>query len=269
MVNTEKYVIQSIERITAFNLETGACSFIVEDIQEGTMTNEEEIVYAEGKNGIKVAAGDGTKNSSFSATNGLVVDGLLAAQTGSPIETGTYTIPNFMEKLKTTDGTTVVTTYTATGATGKEIAYVYKKNFDGTLGEKYAIAADASATEFAYTPDTKTITLPTDVFAAGDEVVVFYDIEVENAKKIVNADDKYSSTEKVIFDIFAKDSCTGKSYCGKIVYPKGKVEGNFEMSFGTEISTHNLNITAMSGGCGTSASNVLWEMYIYDTADVQ
>lgn len=266
-VNSQKYIIQNIESVAMYDLETGVCDFVADDLQEGEMTNEQETVYATGKNGVKIGSADRNKASRFTATNGAIVDGILAAQVGSEVETGKYVVPNYIDAIRATADGTAVTTYVAKGTTGAEIKYIYKKNVDGTLGDAYTIGATASATEFAYAPATKTITLPTDVFNEGDEVIAIYDIEVENAKKITNSEDKFSKTGKVVFDIFAKDICSEKSYYGKIVYPKGKASGNFSLAFGNEPSTQNLEIEALSGGC-TGGTSVLWDMYIFDGEDI-
>ena len=268
-ITSNKYIIQTLERITAFDLETGACDFIVDDLQEGQLSVSSEIVYAEGKNGVKISSADRNKESTFTATNGSIVDGLLAAQLGTDVEIGTQTVPNYMDVIETANGTSATTTYVAQGATGQEIKYIYKRNADGTQGEKYGIASTASATAFAYDPSTKAITLPTGKFSAGDEIIAFYDIKVANAKKITNSEDKFSKTDKVIFDIFAKDICTEKSYFANIIFYKGKISGTFDIAFGNDPATHNLEITALSGGCTKGASKVLWDMIIWDDDEVQ
>ena len=76
-VNSNKYIIQTMERISFFNLEDGTCYFQVDDLQEATMTNEQETVYATGKNGIKIGSSDRNKASRISATNGTVTDVFL------------------------------------------------------------------------------------------------------------------------------------------------------------------------------------------------
>lgn len=269
-VTSNKYIIQNIERISAYDLENGALMFAVDDLQEAQMTNEQETVYATGKNGVKIGSADRNKASKFTATNGAIVDGVIAAQVGSDVVKGKYVVPDYMETLVVSaSGSSQIakTTYTAVGTTGAEIAYVYKRNTDGTVGEKFPIAAAATATTFAYDPATQVITLPTGKFNVGENIVVIYDIEVDNAKKIENAEDKYSETMKVVFDIFAKDICTEKSYYGKIVYPKGKISGNFDLSFGNDPSTQSLEIEALSGGCSGS-SKVLWDMFIFDDSEI-
>lgn len=267
-INSNKYIIQNIERILAFDLTTGACDFIADDLQEAQLSVSSEIVYAEGKNGVKIGSADRNKESTFTATNGAIVDGILAAQLGTDVEIGKFIVPNYMDIMTTTNGTSATTEFIAQGAAGNEIAFIYKRNTDGTLGAKFPIAATASATAFAYNPETKVITLPTGVFSANDELVAFYDIEVDNAKRIQNAEDKFSKTDKVIFEVFAKDICTEKAYYATIIFYKGKISGTFDLSFGNDPSTQNLEITALSGGCNKGASKLLWDMIIWDSDEV-
>ena len=270
-VNTQKYTIQNIDAVTGYDLEDGSLLFRAEDLHNGEMTNEQETVYATGKGGVRISAADRNKASRFTAENGTIVEGIIAAQVGTEVkEIKEAVIPDFYEVLAVTGelGSAIAkTTYTAVGETGAEIKFLYSKNVDGTAGKKYTISSAASESAFAYDPDTKTITVPTGM-KAGDEVIVVYDFKVASAKHIQNKEDAFSKTVRAVFDILCKDICTDKSYLGKIVYPKGKVAGNFNLSFGDEFAVQNLEIEAMSGGC-SGATNVLWDWFIYDDADGQ
>ena len=266
-VNSNKYIVQNMERLSFFNLEDGVCQFVVDDLQEATMTNEQETVYATGKNGVKIGSADRNKASRITATNGAVVDGVMAMQVGSEVVVGKTTVPKHFFMIETTDGVSLPITIKPIGAVGKEIPYIYKRNSDGTVGKPYAIAANASAEAFAYDPATKKITLPTGQFAANETVYLFYDIEVADAKKISNDEDKFSATGMLIADCFAKDICTEKSYYAKIVYPKAKASGNFEFSFGNDPSVQNMEFEALSGGCGTTATKRLWDFIVFDEDD--
>lgn len=268
MIISDKYLVQGIETITWFDFETNVCKFIFDDLQEAEMNVSSETIYAEGKNGTKIGATDRNKESTFTATNGTIVDGALAVQLGSEVETGVQTINNYMDIMKTSDGTSVTTEFLAVGDTGAEISYIYKKNADGSLGEKYPIAATASETAFAYDPETRKITLPTNAFKAGDEIVTFYNTKAKVGKRIVNENNKFSETGKAVFDVFVKDICTDKSYHAKITYFKAKASGTFSLTFGSDFSTHNIEIEALSGGCAAGSSTILWDMVIYDEDDV-
>lgn len=266
-VNSNKYIVQNMERLSFFDLADGTCQFVVDDLQEATMTNEQETVYATGKNGVKIGSADRNKASRITATNGSIVDGVMAMQVGSDVVTGKTTVPKHFFQLTTTDGVSADIAIKPIGSVGNEIPYIYKRNTDGTVGKPYPIASAASATAFKYDPATKKITLPTGVFEAGETIYTFYDIEVTDAKKISNDEDKFSSTGMLIADCFAKDICTDKSYYAKIIYPKAKASGNFELSFGNDPSVQNMEFEALSGGCGSTATKRLWDFIVFDEED--
>ena len=266
-VNSNKYIVQNMERISFFDLETSACQFVADDLQEATMTNEQETVYATGKNGVKIGSADRNKASRITATNGSIVDGIMAMQVGSEVVTGKTVIPNHFFTLETSDGVSADVKIKPIGTVGNEIKYIYKRNTDGTVGKAYPIAANATAESFKYDPAAKKITLPTGAFEANESIYTFYDIEVTDAKKITNAENKFSATGMLIADVFAKDICTEKSYYGKIIYPKAKASGNFEMSFGTDPSVQNMEFEALSGGCSSTATKTLWDFIVFDEDD--
>ncbi len=267
-VNSNKYIIQNMERLSFFDNATGLCQFVVDDLQSAEMQNEQETVYATGKNGVRIGSADRNKASRITATNGAIVDGVMAMQVGSTVEIGKTIVPSEFVQVETADGTSVELTLKPIGEVGSEIPYIYKRNADGTVGKSYAIGSSASATTFKYDPATKKITLPTGAFTAGETVYMFYDIEVANAKKISNDEDKFSATGKLVADIFAKDICTEKSYYGKIIYPKAKASGNFNLSFGDDPSVQDMEFEALSGGCGTTATKRLWDFIIFDDEDI-
>ena len=267
MVNSNKYIIQNMERISFFDLETGACEFVVDDLQEATMTNEQETVYATGKNGARIGSADRNKASRITATNGAIVDGVMAMQVGSEVEVGKHIVPRHFFQLTTADGVSVDVTVKPIGSVGNEIPFIYKRNTDGTVGKPYPIGSSATAEAFKYDPSTKKITLPTGAFEAGETVYMFYDIEVDGAKKISNLENRFSSTGMVIADCFAKDICTEKAYFAKIIYPKAKMSGNFDLSFGNDPSVQSLEFEALVGGCATDSTKKLWDFIVFDEDD--
>lgn len=266
-VNSNKYIVQNMERISFFDLGTGVCQFVVDDLQEANMTNEQETVYATGKNGVKIGSADRNKASRITATNGSVVDGVMAMQVGSDVVVGTTIVPNHFFMIETKDGVSLPITIKPMGKVGYEIPYIYKRNTDGTVGKPYAIGSKLTTETFTYDPATKKISLPENAFEANEIVYMFYDIEVKDAKKISNDEDKFSATGMLVADCFAKDICTEKSYYAKIVYPKAKASGNFEFSFGNDPSVQNMEFEALSGGCGTTATKRLWDFIVFDEDD--
>lgn len=268
-IETAKYLPKSLERATGFDLSTGICDFVIEDMQNATMTNEQETVYQTGKNGVRIGASDRNKASRMSFANGALSDGALATQVGTDVVTEATTVPSWLDAMQAT-GTapnlTCTTEYTAIGTTGAEIGYIYARNPDGTLGASYPQAATASATAFAYDPATKKIVLPTSGFAANDGVVAFYDFQVSSAKRITNDVDKYSKTVKLVVDAIFADTC-GKDYYGKIIYYRAHANGAFDITFGEDSFVHNIELEALYSGCTSDSRKILWDMIIFDQAD--
>lgn len=256
-VETRKYTIQNIEAVTGYSLEDGTLYFRAEDLQSGSMTNAQETVYATGKNGVRISSADRNKTSTFSAENGTIVEGILATQVGSEVETiETAVIPDFYEVIAVAENKAITTYAAVSDVIGNEIKGLYAKNADGTAGKKFG------AEDFSYAPETKTITI-TKGAEGVKEVIVVYDYKVKNVKHVQNRDDKFSKMLRAVFDIICQDVCSGKSYLGKIIYPKGKMSGNFDLTFGNDFSVQKLEIEALSGGC-SGAGNVLWDFYVYD-----
>jgi len=265
-VTSGKFTMQSINRIKYMSNVDNSCIFVLEDIQEGTMTNEQETIYANGANGVKIGSADRNKASRISAKNGAIVAGVMAAQVGSTVTTGTVTIPDYFDAQTVATGA-ITLAYKPKGTTGAEIKKLYVVQNDGTLGNGYVMDTTASATAFAYTSSTNKITVPTGI-TDGAKVVAIYDIEVANAQKITNAEDQFSTEGRLIAECYAKDICSGKSYEAVIYYPKAKAEGNFEFAFGSDFSVQDVTFEAMSGGCTSGSTKTLWDFFVYDEDDI-
>ena len=130
----------------------------------------------------------------------------------------------------------------------------------------YTQAASASATEFAYAPATKTITLPTDVFEANDEVVVDYNPKFKTYNRIENSSEKFALTVKAIIDAWFTDLCTGADVPLQVVMEKAKVSGEIDLSLGDQAAVQNISIEALSTACDTEKT--LWKMYDYNMAEI-
>lgn len=258
MVESKQYLIQNIEDMAFF--ADGVCEFLAVDLQEATWTNEQEDVYATGKNGVRIGSSSRNKASRMTASNGAILEGALAAQVGSDVVTDDATVP-FMETLVVADGK-ITLSYKSVG----DIEYIYARNKEGGLGAKYVMDTTASETAFAYDPATGVITVPT-VMSAGDQVMIFYDVTASGAKHVANYADKFSKEGKLVATVLAKNTCDNKSYIGKVVYPRCKASGNFELTFGDEFSVHSLEFEALSSNCA-GATNTLWDFYIFDEEDL-
>lgn len=253
-VDVSKLIITEIAQITAFN-NAGELEFIMDEVQDGSIQNSQEKSDVTGRNGRKIASLKKNKAVTVSATNGVLVGGALAAQTGTEVEQGTF-------KVRITDVLTVTsnkatTTKQAVGAVGAEIGTIYVKNANGSLGTKIEQDATTSSGKFAYNPSSKEITT-TDI-ADGTEIVAFYDVEVE-AAKISNDSEKYSKVLKLYIDVVLQDTCDVE-YAGQVIIQRADVSGEFELSLGGDNFAHSFEAESLAGGC-TGSTN-LWDLVIY------
>lgn len=253
-VDVSKLVITEVAQITAFNA-AGELEFIMDEVQNGTINNTQEKTDITGRNGRKIASLKKNKAVTVSATNGVLVGGALAAQTGTEVEQGTF-------KVRITDVMTVnsnkcSTSKTAVGTTGDEIGALYIKNANGSLGTKLEQDATAASDKFTYDPATKEITVTG--IADGTEVVAFYDVEVDSAR-ISNDSEKYSKVLKLYIDVVLQDSCDTE-YAGQVIIQRADVSGEFELSLGGDNFAHSFEAESLAGGC-TGSTN-LWDLIVY------
>lgn len=259
MVDVNKLSITEIDQITCFN-NANELEFIMDEIQEGSINNTQEKTDITGRGGRKIGSLKKNKAVTVSATNGLLVGGALAAQTGTEVEQGTF-------KVRVTDIIAVNTNAastekTAVGVVGAEIGTIYKKNANGSLGEKLTqvASADTLATgQFVYDPSTKALTFFEGDLADGSEVVAFYDVEVE-AAKISNDSEKYSKTLKMYIDVTAQDNCDNQ-YHGQFIIERADFNGEFDLSMGGDPTVHAIEAESLAGGC--TGSTKLWDFIIY------
>lgn len=255
-VDVNKLVISEIAQITAFN-NAGELEFILDELQNGDINNTQDKSDVTGRNGRKIASMKKNKAVTVSATNGLLVGGLLAAQTGTEVEQGKF-------KVRVTDIVTVSSnkctiSKDAVGAKGNEIGIVYIKNSNGSLGKKFEQNDTVDDGKFTYSPDTKEIEFKEDAIADGSEIVAFYDVEVE-AAKISNDSEKYSKVLRLYIDVVLTDNCDVE-YAGQIIIQRADVSGNFGVNLGGDNFAHAFEAESLAGGC-TGSTN-LWDLIVY------
>lgn len=253
-VDVSKLVITEVAQITAFN-NAGELEFIMDEVQNGSINNTQEKSDVTGRNGRKIASLKKNKAVTVSATNGVLVGGALAAQTGTEVEQGTFNVR--ITDVMTVQGNTCKTSKTAVGVTGAEIGTIYVKNANGSLGARLEQDTAAAEGKFKYDPTTQEITV--EGIADGTELVAFYDVEVE-AAKISNDSEKYSKVLKLYIDVVLQDSCDVE-YAGQVIIQRADVSGEFELSLGGDSFAHSFEAESLAGGC-TGSTN-LWDLVIY------
>ena len=262
-----KYVLKKVRMMRIYDIATGEHKVTLNDLKTAQFTGSQETVYAEGTDGAKLAAFDINKVAGFKATNGTIDDGYLAMQVGTePVEVVSGNQILIRKVLTTDDGSKVVLPHAASGTAGNEIGFIYAKDTDGMPGKSYAQASVASATEFAYKPDTKEITLPTGVFKAKDEVIVDYYPTFNKYTMVENDSTKFALTGRVIVDAWFTDSCNEVDVPMQLVMEKGKISGEVDISFGDQVAVQNISVDAMSTVC--DENKILWRMFTYDEEEI-
>ena len=188
-----KYAFKKVRRIIINDLATKKHRVTLNDLKNFKISGSQDTIYAEGQEGAKLAAFDVNKVSSISAENGTVDEGYLALQVGSEVVKVTNSSDILIREEFDIKGeeTSVVLKYKATGATGNEVRYIYKADSNGIPSESFTQNSEVSATAFKYDPSSKTITLPTGVFKAGDTVIVDYYPTFSEIEEIANDADKF------------------------------------------------------------------------------
>lgn len=263
-----KYALKKVRRMRVYDIASGEHKVTLNDFKSAQFTGSQETVYAEGSDGARLAAFDTTKVANFKGTNGAIETGYLAMQVGSEpvVVTGGSEI-TLRATLKTADGATVDMPHKAVGDTGNEIGYIYSVDVNGSPAKSYVQSATASATEFAYDPDTKKITLPTGVFKANDTIVVDYCPKFSKYTRIDNDTDKFSMTGRVIVDAWFRDLCSEADVPLQVVMEKGKISGEIDLSFGDDVAVQNVDVEALTSACADAGKH-LWRLYDYDENDI-
>lgn len=262
-----KYALKKVRMARVYDIANGQHKVTLNDMKTAQFTGSQDTVYAEGTDGAKLAAFDTNKVAGFNATNGAVETGLIAMQVGSDIvQVSNGNEITIREVHTTADGTEITLDHKASGEVGNEVRYIYATGADGMPDKAYAQGSAASATEFAYDPETKKITLPTGVFQKGDEVVVDYNPTFKTYTRIENSSEKFAMSGKVIIDAWFTDMCTQADVPLQVVMEKAKISGEIDLSFGDQAAVQNFAVEALSTVCDTDKA--LWKLYDYNMQEI-
>lgn len=247
-----KLVVERIEEIYAFDPATDDLLWILDEPTEGSLSQEQETVWAEGKGGRRLYGLDRNKTVSMTATNGYLVVGALQSQVGGDLiqmtDDAKVAVP-VIEYVAAANGELELE-YTPVAGSVKKI---YVANSDLTQGTKYDTTA--------FTVSNKTITLGAGV-AEDDKVATFivaYERECGNGFVITNDSDTYAGNAKVIYVILCHDACDlNKKYYTELVFPNAKIDGNFTLNISGDAVVQELNIEAMSDVCSKDKRYFNW-----------
>ncbi len=258
--------ITSLETITGFDITTGELLFVLDELQNASIANTQEVQEITGKGGRLLSQLKRNKAVTISGTNGMLSGGLLAVQTGGAFE-------NKATEVSWTDYLTVssnaaTTQYVAVGTAGAEIDALYIKNSDGTLGDELVQNSSAAAGKFAYNPSTKSLTFSG--VADNTEIVVFYKRRIQ-ADVLSNISDKYSKKATLYIDAMAEDKCANV-YRIQFYVPKADFSGEFTIEMGDNQTVHDFEAQSLAGACVAGNSALLWTYTVFgatagDTGD--
>lgn len=265
-IDFDKIIIDKFLTATATSRSTGELFFMCDQIKSGSIENTGEKSFVTGVGGTPLAALNKNKAAKVAWENAYVIASGIAAQTGSDVITASsttkLTVPS-TEIITLTSATSVVLAQIPVGVTGSEVKYIYKANSDGTAGEKFGVAATASATAFKVDAATKTITLPTSKFNVGDRVIVTYNYETAIGKKISNKGDTFAKDCKLVIDVLCRHVCdTNVQLITKFVFPYLSIDNNFTISVQDDPQAHNFGGDAMQDPC--SSNKTFWDWYIVE-----
>ncbi len=263
-----KYAFKKVRRIIINDLATKKHKVTLNDLKNFKINGSQETVYAEGQDGAKLAAFDVNKVASITAENGSVDEGYLALQVGSEVVKVTNGSAILIrEEFDIKEGDTSISlSYKASGVTGNEVRYIYKADSNGLPGDVFTQSDAASATEFSYVPDTKTITLPTGKFTAGDVVIVDYYPTFTEYEEIANNANNFSMAGEVIVDAWFTDLCSETDVPLQLYLPKGRISGTIELSAGDQAAVQGIEIESLTRACTGDTKN-LWTLRRYDLSN--
>lgn len=264
-----RYVLKKARRVIVNDIVTKKHKATIVEIKNAELTDGQDTIWAEGANGVKLVGFDEKKTSNLKFESGVVSTGVIEMQTGSNTTTVTNGNKIKIREEFVLDGTQTSVTlgHKASGTAGNEIKWIYKEDSTGEPSKEYAQGAVASATEFAYDPSTKDVTLPTGVFTAGDVVCIDYFPTFSTYDEISNDADKFSFTGEIYFDAWWTDTCTKADVPLQLYCPAGKVDGKMTLKFGDSVATQSVDIEALADQC-RGKQPTLWVMRNYDMENI-
>ena len=226
-MNVDGFYVTSVDMASFFDNANNLVAML-DEIQDATISNTQENNDITGKNGAVIGTLKRNKAVNITINNGLIVAGAIAMETGSPVETGKYIIR--ATEILTVQSNAATLEGTPVGAEGAEIVTLRKKGLGGMLEGNYEQDATASETgKFSYADGT--ITFFAGDFNDGDQIVVFYDMEVDNATKVSNDANTYSGIYRCYIDLTLSDRCDNMIHA-QFIAKRFDCDGNLDLNIG-------------------------------------
>lgn len=266
MAILKNYAIQSIKKISCSGYD-GKHVATIRQLKNGTFSNGRETIDATGENGIKLAQFQTNESVTLSATSGLISEGgfILSGENVTVKQNATgYMVE---EICKTADGNTVTLKHKASGTAGNEIKYIYACDESGNIDpdKVYEQDSTASATKFSYIAETKTITLPTSAFSAGQYVLVKYFPTFSELTEISRKVSSEPFEGEVRVFCLVKCLTDNLVYRGQIYIPRGRFTGTYDLAFGDAAAVQDFNIEALPTN---DEDGDFWKLYVVKEDDI-
>lgn len=230
----------------------GTPMYVLTQLQDATIDISAESKEATDRDGTLVKKFWQGKTGTFSATNAMLNFNILAATAGTDPIVATQAATVTMPKIITVKAGE---TATLTGVVSGTVRVNALAN-NGTMGDAFAQAQTASATEFGLS-SSNVLTTPT---AEGvTQYVVKYDRAVDNGISVINKADKFPGTCRLTLKVLAVDPCSADTLkAAYIVLPSFQVSPEVSISFTTD-GTLDYTGDLQVDYCSTNKS--LYEFY--------
>ena len=250
--NKNDLILDKVRNVAFHDLETKKMILrltSVEDPSLGCTAEGEEITDAIGS---LITTLYRAKKATFSGSNSLFSLDLAAAQFGSTKEIASAgnEITDYAYEVLTVGENGTITL--ANKPEEKSIAWVYAID-KGEIGVPYKVGAAAKEAEgndpaeLAVAWETGVITMPES--AKGKSIYVEYTYKSANANKVINRSSDFPTAGSLVIYAYFKDKCTEKTYSGKVICPKAKLNPeSIELAL-TSTGKHPFEFTMMKDYC--------------------
>lgn len=268
-VNLNDLSITSFETVMGCNINGGAFRFMLDEMQNLTISNTQENTNLTGRGGRTIGMLKRNKAVNITGTNGMVSIGLVEVETGSKAETNVVTTVKVPDYIQVDSEGKLATTFVATGTAGNEIGELYVKDGAGVVVKTLTQAATAAEGKFAYDPTTKAITFASGELKKGDNVTVYYKRKINADVVVKNISENYAEKLELYIDAIAEDKCKNQ-YRVQFFVPYADFTGNFDFAMGDSQTVQNFEATSLASACSIDGSSLFWTLTVFgaDAKDV-
>ncbi len=257
--NLDALVVDRVLRITKVNPSDSRIIWTGSHFKDGTLICDGESVTAKDEVGTPIGQFDRSKSAKFTATNAVISLNVLSDQIGATKEVASATAKintPAIELFSTAKGAkTYELKYTPITTSVK---YIYAMKDNGAQADEIPLVSDAGTTGF--TLAGKKITFGSDVVT--DDVTFFirYEYEAEEAVKIANKADEFSSIGLYDIEVLFRGICDQSlKQFGHIIFERGKMANSAELKLDPE-ADQSIEIDAIVPYC--TANKELWKIII-------